>query len=408
MKGRTSCVFWIWENYNEMNWTEFRKSRNVLTARRWARQFSIIFTIWTATGLLMATQWYLLMRDYPHPPTWRQVLIPSLLMRWIFALLTPGVLWFSSRFPFERGRRLRSIGWHVLGALAFLILWVSIRLPLYPITDPATGMKLGPSWRLFHDMILEDAFYTCWMYSTIVAVSQLWDYYRKYHERELRASRLEAELAQAELKVLKMQMDPHFLFATLDSVSTLIHRDVEAADDLVASLSELLRMSLDAPDEEEVTLKREMEYLNAYLGVQQIRFRNRLAFRVTVDPKSLDALVPNMILPALVENSIRRGIEGIPGRGQVEIRSDVQGEKLRIEIHDDLRQGPEGEERLFDFDPGLANAKARLQHLYGASHSFALGIKVDGGSRLTMEIPLILKVGWQGDRPAVQPLFEEI
>ena len=169
-------------------------------------------------------------------------------------------------------------------------------------------------------MILEDALYACMMYGTIVTVSQLWEYYRKYRERELRASRLEAELAQAELKVLKMQMDPHFLFATLRSVSTLIHQDVEAADDLVASLSELLRISLDDADEQEVTLKREIEYLNAYLEVQQIRFRNRLAVLVTVDPRSLDALVPNMIMPALVENTLRRGFEEVNRAGQVEIR----------------------------------------------------------------------------------------
>jgi LytS/YehU family sensor histidine kinase len=240
-------------------------------------------------------------------------------------------------------------------------------------------------------LILEEALYASMMYGTIIAVSQLWEYYRKYRERDLRASRLEAELAQAELKVLKMQMDPHFLFATLRSVCTLIHQDVEAADDLVASLSELLRISLDDADEQEVTLKREMDYLNAYLGVQRIRFRNRLAVRMTVDPKSLDALVPNMILPALVENTLRRGFEEVNRAGQVEIRSEVREGKLRIEIHDDLPRRREGEEGLLDDDLGLANAKARLQHLYGASHYFALALEAGGGSRLTLEVPLIMQ-----------------
>ncbi|MGO8732592.1 MAG: sensor histidine kinase [Terriglobia bacterium] len=390
-----------------MNWTEFTKSKNVLTARKWARQFSVIFVLWTVNGLIVATQEYILARRSPHPPTWRQGLIPALLTRWIFALLTPGVLWLSARIPFERGRRLRGIGLHVLGALGFLIVWVSIRLPLYPFTDPTTGVKLGPSWRLYQEMILEDAYYACWMYGTIVAVSQLWGYYRKYREREVRASRLEAELAQTELKVLKMQMDPNFLLAALRSVSTLIHQDVEAADDLVASLSELLRISLDEADEQEVILKREIDYLNAYLEVQQIRFRNRLAFRVTVDPKSLDALVPNMILPALVENSLCRGMEEINRVGRVEIRSQVQDGKLRIEIDDDLPPRREGGKGLLDYDLGLANAKARLQHLYGASHYFALGLEAGGGSRLTLEIPLIMKMRWPGDQPAVEPLFEE-
>lgn len=389
-----------------MNWTEFMKSGNVPAARKWARQFSIIFTIWTASGLFMAGQWYILMRGSPYPTFWRRVLIPTLLTRWIFALLTPAVLWFSSRFPFGRGHWLRSVGWHLLGAVGFLILWVSIRLPLYPITDPRTGKMVGLSWRLYHDVILEDALYSAMIYGTIVAVSQLWEYYRKFREREMRASRLEAELARAELKVLKMQMDPHFLFATLHSVSTLIHQDVEAADDLVASLSELLRINLDTADEQEVTLKREIDYFNVYVEVQRIRFRNRLAVHISVDPQSLDAIVPNMILPALVENSIGRGMEESNRVGQVEIRSELKAGKLRIEIHDDLPRQQGAEERRLDSDPGLANTQARLQHLYGASHYFTLGTKPGGGSWLAVEIPLNVKTAWPQEQPAVQPLFE--
>lgn len=374
-----------------MDWIGIKKSRAAQTARKWALQFGVIFLMWTATGLLVASQMYILTRGSPHPPSWPQVLIPSLLTRWIFALLTPGVLWFSSRFPFGRGRWIKTLGWHVVGALGFLILWVGIRVPLYPVTYPVIQEQLVPSWQLYHDMILQDALYACMMYGTIVAVSQLWEYYSKYRERELRASRLEAELAQAELKVLKMQMDPHFLFATLRSVSTLIHQDVEAADDLVASLSELLRISLDEADEQEVTLQREIEYLNAYLEVQRIRFRNRLTVRMTVEPKSFDALVPNMILPALVENTLRRGFEEVNRAGQLEIRSEVREGKLCIEIHDDLPRRREGEEEVLASDLGLVNTKARLQHLYGASHYFSLAFEASGGSRLTLEIPLIMK-----------------
>ena len=204
-----------------------------------------------------------------------------------------------------------------------------------------------------------------------------------------------------------MQMDPHFLFATLRSVSTLIHQDVEAADDLVASLSELLRISLDDADEQEVTLKREIDYLNAYLEVQQIRFRNRLAVLVTVDPRSLDALVPNMIMPALVENILRRGFEEVNRAGQVEILSEVRDGKLRIEIRDDLPRSSDGEEGPLDSDLGLANTKARLQHLYGTSHNFTLGLKAPGGSRLTLEIPLVMRTARPANGPATQPLFEE-
>jgi LytS/YehU family sensor histidine kinase len=275
------------------------------------------------------------------------------------------------------------------------------------MTDPLMRSHSGWSWRLYHDMILQDALYDGMMYGTIVTISQLWESYRKYRERELRASRLEAELAQTELKVLKMQLDPHFLFATLQSVCDLIHRDVEAADDLVASLSELLRISLDAADEQEVTLKREIDYLNSYLEIQQIRFRNRLVVLVKIDPRSLDALVPNMIMPALVENLLRRGFEEVNWAGKVEILSEVRDRKLRIEIRDDLPQSGDGEERLPRSDLGLANAKARLVRLYGSSHDLTLGLNAPGGSYVRLEIPLIMTSGQPADLPSGQPLFEE-
>jgi two-component system, LytTR family, sensor kinase len=390
-----------------MNSTGTKESGGFVKARKWARQFGVIFIIWTATGLLVVSQWYIVKRGTPHPPALSHILLLELITRWIFALLTPAVLWFSSRFPFGHGRWVRTVAWHTLGALGFQILFVSIRLPLYSITDPVAQEKRIPLWQLYHNMIIEDALYTCMMYATIVAVSQVWEHYRQYRERDLRASRLEAELAQAELKVLKMQMDPHFLFATLKSVAALIHQDVEAADDLVASLSALLRISLDDADEHEVTLKREIDYLNAYLEVQQIRFRNRLAVRVTVDPKSLDALVPNMILPALVENSLWRGFEEGNSSGQVEIRSEVRDGKLRIEIHDDLPRKQNGDEGHLDYSLGLASAQSILQHHYGAAHSFVLGVKAPGGSRLTLEIPLIMRTARPVDQPAVEPLFEE-
>ena len=389
-----------------MNWTGTRQSRALLTARRWAWQFSIIFLIWTFTGLLAASEWCIPLWDNSHSPTFRQILTAVLFTRWIFALLTPGVLWFSARFPFGRGHWIRTLGWHVIGALGFLVLWVSIRLPLYPITDQMTQKSVGPSWRLYHDMILEDALYASMMYGTIVAVSQVWQYYRKYRERELHASRLEAELAQAELKVLKMQLDPQFLFATLRSIATLIHRDVEAADDLVASLSELLRISLDDGDEQEVTLKREIDYLNAYLEVQKIRFSNRLDVRVTVDPKSLDALVPNMILPALVGTTLRPDFEESERVHQVVINSEVRGGRLYIEIHNDAPWRPAGEQGFPDGDPGLANVKARLQHLYGVSHKFELGLKAPDCPGLTLELPLVIRQSRPADLPVAEPVFE--
>jgi hypothetical protein len=376
------------------------------TALRWAKQFAMIFAIWTGIGLLVAGQLHFLFLETHHPKTWAQVLIPSLLTRWIFALLTPGVLWLSSRFPFGRGHWLSSLGAHALGVFGFLIIWVGIRVPLNPVFDPLPGPNVGSSWSLFHDMLLEHAYYALWMYGSLVAISQVWEYYRKYRERELRASRLEAELAQAQLKVMRMQLDPHFLFATLDSISTLMHEDVEAADDLVAHLSDLLRMSLETMDEAEITLKREMDFLKTYLGVQEVRLRGQLTVQMTLAPDSLDALVPATLLSSLVENVIQYGVGSAAPRVRIDIRFEVREGTLCIEILDNVPCQVESSGTLRATDPGVAHARMRLQRLYPNSHLCARQVAPGGGSRLTLEMPFKVESDSPPEQPEIQTVNE--
>lgn len=389
-----------------MNWGGVTISQVKVTARRWAAEFTVIFAVWTVTGLLMAAQWYLLARESHIPLAWRDALIPSLANQWIYALLTPGVLWLTARFPFTGGRWWRSVPWHVLGALGFLVVWVGLRPPVFPEFDPSTGTMMCKPIQ-YPEMLLDDACYACWMYSTIVAVSELWKYYRQYRERELRASRLEAELAQAKLKVLRMHMDPQFLFATLRSISSLIHRDVEAADDLVASLSTWLRASLDSREEQEVSLRRELEFLNAYLEVWRIRCQDRLKIGKAVDPQALDGLVPNMILPALAEIAMQRAGESNESGREIEIRCEVGDGKLRIEIHDDLPCRAGEREWWLDSDPGLFNVETRLRHLYGGAYSLKLEAKRSGGSRLALEVPFRPQAELAADPSFAEPVFEE-
>jgi two-component system, LytTR family, sensor kinase len=352
------------------------------------RQLGVIFTVWTVLAFIEAFQYYFAFIGTTREVTFQYELSYALKEAMVSALLTPMVLWLSDRYPIGRRNVAVTIIAHLLGATVFLVLFVAIRMPLGQIVDYTTGKLAGPSWGLFGRLLVRYPYDVAWMYGGILIVAQLWDYYDKYRERELGTSRLEAQLAQAQLKVLKMQLDPHFLFNTLHSISSLMHDDVEAADDVLARLSDLLRMSLEDINEQEVTLKREMEFLDGYLAIQQVRFRDRFRVKVSIDPQSLDALVPNMILQPLVENAVRHGIASRAGAGQLEVRSALENGTLRLEVFDD---GPGPAEETGDTPGGgvgLANTRARLQQLYGDAHRFRLGRPERGGTLVSLEFPL--------------------
>ena len=174
-------------------------------------------------------------------------------------------------------------------------------------------------------LLIHNAHDALWFYGTTVAVSELLRYQRKYRERETRAAKLESQLAHAQLTALKMQLDPHFLFNTLHAISSLMHEDPTAAEKTVNRLSDLLRLSLENGDGQEVTLRREMEFLEGYLDIQKTRLRDRLNVRLHLDPGTLEALVPNMILQPLVENAVKYGIASRNTPGNLEIRAEYHG-----------------------------------------------------------------------------------
>jgi two-component system, LytTR family, sensor kinase len=352
-----------------------------------ARQLGVIFTVWIVLAFIETFQYYFAFIGTTREVSFQYELTYSLKEALVSALLTPMVLWLSDRYPLGRRNVARTIIAHLAGATLFLILFVAIRMPMGQIVDYTTGKLAGPSWGLYGRLLVRYPYDVAWMYGGILIVAQLWDYYDKYRERELRASRLEAQLAQAQLKVLKMQLDPHFLFNTLHSISSLMHEDVEAADDVLARLSDLLRMSLEDVNEQEVTLQREMEFLDGYLAIQQVRFRDRFQVRVSIDPRSLDALVPNMILQPLVENAVRHGIASRAGVGQLEVRSGLENGTLRLEIFDDGPGPAEEAGETAGSGVGLANTRARLQQLYGDAHCFNLCRPERGGTLVTLEFP---------------------
>jgi two-component system, LytTR family, sensor kinase len=362
-------------------------------SRQRVKQFGLILGLWTATGFFYGCEIYFLNAHVRHSIDLHDALFRALPDMWIYAILTPVVLRFYSRFPFQREKWPRLLAIHVVAVAAYLVIWSALKVAVYPVDDLLRGIASPRDWNLFRLLLLHNAHDALWFYGTTVAVSEVLRYQGKCRERETRAAKLQSQLAHAQLRALKMQLDPHFLFNTLHAVSSLMHEDASAACKTVEQLSDLLRLSFESGNEQEVTLRREMEFLEGYLEIQKTRLRDRLNVHLHLDPGTLDALVPNMILQPLVENAVKYGIASRHTPGNIEIRAEELGSVLRLAITDD---GPGlSQERLDQPGKGLgiANTRARLQQLYGKAHRFSLNAPVGGGMQVRLEIPFRLQEG---------------
>lgn len=331
---------------------------------------------WTFVGVFFGSQAGLTYFYAQGKAPWWLVFKINLSEWYVWAALTPVVMWLARRFPIERGRWWKGV--LVLLPACFVLVMVKLMADGW-VRENILGlprMETRPS-------NIHPNFLTFW---AIVAATQAFGYYRKYRERELRASQLEARLAEARLESLRMQLHPHFLFNTLNTISALVHEDPEAADRMIAALSDLLRQTLSTTGAQEIPLRQELEFLKHYLEIQQMRFGDRLTYFEEVEPETLDAAVPAMLLQPLVENAIRHGIAPRAAPGRVELRARRAGEKLELTVRDDGTGLPAD----FREGLGLANTRARLGQLYGAAHGFEMRNAGGGGVEVRIEIPFRL------------------
>jgi len=239
-------------------------------------------------------------------------------------------------------------------------------------------------------ILLTDFLFGLAFYGFVLAFGQARNYYRRYREEELRRSHLEAQLARAELRALKMQLHPHFLFNTLHSISALQLEDVAAAQKMMARLGDFLRLTLENAGLQMVPLRREIEFLKCYLDIEQVRFGKRLTAVIEVEPEALDAPAPNLILQPLVENAIRHGIAPRPAPGLIRVSAKRELGRLKIGVSDNgcgLAQNGNGAGRVKE-GLGLQNTRARLRQLYGSDFGFDLANSAEGGVVVTLDLPL--------------------
>lgn len=350
--------------------------------RTWStgRELLVIFAFWTFMAVLTSANALLDPRGRGLVPVLPSAPIAlAFAESYLWALLTPLIFWLSRRFPFDRAqwfsRFMIFIAGGALVAIAMDATVAYLRFSVFftprfpPPRDPLIVASITRFWWL-NDLVI---------YIAVLSAGFARDYFLRYSARAAETVRLQAEsahlqaqLAEVRLATLRSQLDPHFLFNTLNAVSSLVERDPKGVRKMIAKLSELLRYSLEGSGEHEVPLQEELDILERYLDIMRIRFQGNLEATTDVDPAVLDALVPNLILQPLVENALKHGIGHVSSDGRIVVSARREGEMVVLTVEDNgpgLAGNAEGAESS---GVGLRNTKARLAALYGEDQSFSL------------------------------------
>src|SRR5438874_4659595 len=311
----------------------------------------------------------------------------NLVQFYLWAILSPLLLRFNRRFPIEfRPLNLRNLLLYFPALISFAGIHQTIHLAVLWSITPRLR-------RQFPDLIdCYRAYFGFGFYidliiaSLIVIAVHALVYYQNFRASELAQSSLKARLAQAQLKALKMQLHPHFLFNTLHSISSLVLEDPPKANSMIARLGDFLRLTLDHADHELVTLKEETEFLRAYLDIEQVRFGDRLKVTFEMEPMTLSAQVPHLILQPVVENAIQHAVAPRTAQSHIDIKAQRLAGLLRLEVKDN-GPGIASKSDLLELrGVGLNNVRARLSQAYGSDFRFELTNGAEGGLTVTMEI----------------------
>ncbi len=354
------------------------------TITKWA----IVLACWSVVAFFYTTQALIQNAYLAVPLVWWRVGVWELYFCLIWFAFTPLVLMLSERFPLIYGQILKNLTVYLISSIVFSLVHLILFtagvwfLPAYRAAPMGGDFQFFRSFELYVVAYLHFCLISFW--GTIL-VSYLFKYYRDFQERALRASQLEASLAQSQLQTLKSQLQPHFLFNTLNSISVLMQEDPVAANKMLVGLSELLRFALKSEAAQLVPLREELDLLRRYLEIEQKRFEDRLVVAFEVEPEILDVYVPNLILQPLVENAIRHGIAPLAGAGLITVRARQDGHYIELSVTDNgvgLSDGSTTSDGI-----GLRNTQERLKRLYGDGQQFELSSDERGGLQVIVRIP---------------------
>jgi signal transduction histidine kinase len=377
-------------------------------SRQTLYRIGILFGIWSAYGLLCSWEIYYWHSFTSMPKSWWQCLREEMTYAYLWGIATPAILWWSRRF------RLEGPNWprHLLANAGMLV----VLLPVIGLTndlvvrpenspfDHFTWAKLLRSVELTFDT-------GTLLFAVVVGVEHAFVYYRRYQTGLTKASQLQTQLVQAQLQALKMQLHPHFLFNTLHSITALVHEDPDLAELTIARLSELLRLFLANSTIHEVPLSEELRILDLYLEIERARFEDRLRVLYDVPAELRDAMVPNLVLQPLVENSIRHGVGRRSEPGWIAIAAEVYTDTLVLRVTDNgagfdeahrtsgpLRGGFTGDtQKPIHQGMGLAITRGRLESLYGPHQSLVVRNLPAGGVEARITMPFRTQAIQTGD-----------
>ena len=343
------------------------------------------FGAWTALALLSAIHGLLLFERLGSTLPRGQLITDRTLDWYTCAIFTPFFFWMVRRWPLVQGRIAKGVGVYAIGIALATVAKYAIYVPLGQWLTPALARQsLG-------ETILRNGIPEAMAFAAVLGVVLAVEYARVVRERDAREARLAGELATAQLEALTAQLQPHFLFNTLHGVTALMRRDPDAAETMLVRLGDLLRRTLDRGDAPEIPLRAELELLQHYVDIQQVRFGDRLTVSVDADPALRDALVPRFLLQPLVENALQHGIGRRAGPGRVSIRARERtngaGRALELNVTDD---GPGLDNGRLREGVGLGNTRRRLAVLYGEAAGLEL-VRDGDQTGLTARVTLPLK-----------------
>src|SRR6266481_214390 len=312
----------------------------------------------------------------------------NLVQFYLWAILSPLIFRFSRRFPIEfRPLNLRNLLLYFPALISFA--------GIHQVIHLAVLWSITPRWRRQFPALIDcyRAYFGFGFYIDliiallIVIAAHALLYYQNFRASELAQSSLKAQLAQAQLRALKMQLHPHFLFNTLHSISSLVLEDPRKANSMIARLGDFLRLTVENSEQQLVTLKEETEFLRCYLDIEQVRFGDRLTVALELEPQTLSVQVPHLILQPVVENAIQHAIAPRTARGHINIEAKRLNNLLRLEVRDDGPGIASNDALLGTEGVGLSNVRARLHQIYGSNFRFELMNARNGGLTVVMEIP---------------------
>jgi two-component sensor histidine kinase len=329
------------------------------------RQAGLILGLWTFLGVLMSLQDHHCATLAGRPISWGRTFASEFTYAYLWAAMTPAALWLGRRYPLSRAAWLWRSLVHLAAAVCLSLLVKAIWDLLF----------VAPEKRFTALGFVID--YGIMQYALVLLSQHLWHSHR-------RSVQLEAQLSQAQLAALRMQLHPHFLFNTLHAISELIHQNPGAAERMIVRLSDFLRLTLDQSTAAEVSLRQELDFLKRYLEIERVRFEERLQVDFQVDPAALDAAVPNFLLQPLVENALRHGLANRLQDGMLRIECRLAAGKLAMKVADN---GSGTDSLQVRPGLGLGITQQRLQRLYGEDHRLELRRAASGGCEVEIEIP---------------------